>query len=396
MAYTELKSWSYYSFLRGASAPGELVEEAIRLGLQGLALTDVGGVYGLPKAFHALKNSGVSGFNLISGAQIPIAGEARSSITLIAPDRAAYGAMCRILTRSHEGVAKGTGALPREHLVGLLRSVPGADRLFLFPEWEEEWIHARAGPDSILKKWEILLEVPNRRWIFLSRHLDGLDRERTEFAKQISTTLKGPLVATQGALFHERPRQILQDVLSSVREGRPLAEMGLKLRRNAERHLKSPEEMMALFRDLPEAIRETERIREECRFSLSELRYHYPSEWIPAGFTPQSHLEQLCREGVRIRYPRGAGESVLKQLRHELGLISELGFADYFLTVHDIVSFARGRGILCQGRGSAANSVVCYVLGITAIDPVRMNLLFERFISAERGEPPDIDVDFEH
>jgi error-prone DNA polymerase len=396
MEYTELKSWSYYSFLRGASAPRDLILEARRLGLSGLALTDVGGVYGLPKAYYALKECQDTKFNLISGAEIPILDEPNSSITILAPNRAAYGALCRILTQSHEGSPKGTGGLSRESLHTLLMSVPSAHELLLFPEWETSWIHSHQEPELIFKSFSKWRDIPNTKWILISRHLDGLDRERTEFARSLSKKMGVPLVATQSVLYHSRSSQVVHDTVSSIREGVPLSDMGLKLKRNSERHLKSPAEMYRLFQDMPDALRQTQVVHERCQFSLSELKYQYPSEWIPSGHTAQTYLEELCRNGLKKRYPLGAGDGVLKQLKHELGLISELGFADYFLTVHDIVDFARSRKILCQGRGSAANSVVCYVLGITAIDPVRMNLLFERFISVERGEPPDIDVDFEH
>ncbi len=395
MEYTELKAYSYYSFLRGASSPDALIQEALHLGLKGLALCDLGGVYGLPKAYHALKESRAFNFRLISGSEIPILDSSSSSLTLIAPHRRAYGAMCRILTKSHEGIAKGVGGLTRARLGELLQSEPFADELILFPEWQEAWFQDRE-VSSHASLWEMLRDLKNPRYLPLTRTLDGLDLERSEFAKGLSEVLQAPLVATQGALFSDKKAQILQDTLTSIREGLPLKDLGLKLKRNSERRLKRPEEMIRLFSDLPDAIYRTEEVRERCTFSLSELRYHYPSEWIPKPHTAQSYLESLCEEGMKIRYPKGASDAVLKQIQHELSLIKELNFADYFLTVYDIVAFARSQKILCQGRGSAANSVICYVLGITAIDPVRMNLLFERFISVERGEPPDIDVDFEH
>jgi error-prone DNA polymerase len=278
----------------------------------------------------------------------------------------------------------------------LLSDTPSAGGLFLFPEWQEDWLHLRSAPDLFFKKWDLLFQQPLASWIPLTRVIDGLDRERTEFATHLSKRYRLPIVATQGALYAGKDAQMIHDVLSSIREGVPLREMGVRLKRNAERRLKSPIEMEALFSDLPEAILETSRIQERCDFSLSELKYRYPSEWIPKSHTAQTYLEELCREGAKKRYPNGISASVQNQLLHELSLIRELQFADYFLTVYDIVDFARSKKILCQGRGSAANSVVCYVLGITAIDPVRMNLLFERFLSVERGEPPDIDVDFEH
>jgi error-prone DNA polymerase len=402
MEYTELKARSYYSFLHGASSPRELVECAMRLGLRGLALSDLGGVYGLPKAWQAVRENSAPDFRLISGAEIPILDGVHSSLTLLAPTRASYGALCRILTRSHEGRPKGTGGLERAALLRLLQETPEASGILLFPEWEGEGFgrqrpqEQRALEERLLAHWRPFFELRNPVWVPLARRLDGFDRNREDFAARFTGTFGARMVAVQDALFHAPEAQILQDTLSSIREGVPLAGMGLKLKRNAERRLKSPMEMEALFSSAPELLAETMRIRERCVFQLSELRYSYPSEWIPKEHTAQSYLEALCREGILSRYPKGASDAVHRQLQHELSLIAELRFADYFLTVYDIVAFARSRKILCQGRGSAANSVVCYVLGITAIDPVRMNLLFERFLSVERGEPPDIDVDFEH
>jgi error-prone DNA polymerase len=397
MEYTELKSYSFYSFLRGAGSPRSLIEEAIKLRLSGLALTDRGGVYGLPKAFHAVKDlAGDRNFRLLSGSEIPLLHAGALSLSIIAPTRKAYGAMCRLLTLSHEGTPKGEGGLSMDRLISCLETIPSAEELLLFPEWQDEWFATRNASDEVLKKLTPLFALRNPKWISLTRFRDGFDGKRTEFALEMSRRFGIPCVATQGVLHPSPESKILQDTLSSIREGVPLAQMGLKLSRNAGRRLRSPQEMQELFSDHPEMLAETMKIRECATFSLSELRYRYPSEWIPKPHTAQSYLEELCKKGVQERYRGNPSASVVKQLNHELRLIEELGFADYFLTVYDIVEFARSRKILCQGRGSAANSVVCYVLGITAIDPVRMNLLFERFLSAERGEPPDIDVDFEH
>ncbi len=404
MEYTELKARSHYSFLRGASSPRDLVERAVALGLKGLALSDLGGVYGLPKAWQAVQELAPADFRLISGAEIPILPGGAGTLTLLAPTRAAYGALCRILTLSHQDAPKGTGGLSQEELLRLLRETPEASGLLLFPEWDGGQGDSTQGSRAqrlqeepeLCSRWGPFFELSNPVWISIARRLDGFDRKREALARRLSGRFGARLVAVQDVLYHDPGAKILQDTLSSIRAGVPLAEMGLRLQRNAGRCLKSGLEMESLFSGAPALLRETMEIRERCVFRLSELRYTYPSEWIPKEHTAQSYLEALCREGLRQRYPGGAGDAVLRQLRHELSLIAELRFADYFLTVYDIVVFARSRQILCQGRGSAANSVVCYVLGITAIDPVRMNLLFERFLSVERGEPPDIDVDFEH
>jgi error-prone DNA polymerase len=424
LQYTELKAYSYYSFLRGASSSPDLIAEAIRLGLNGLAITDMGGVYGLPRAYHTIKEmlrekdlspetrKALLDFQLICGCEILFKNEAHASVVLIAPTRAAYGAMCRLLTRSHATEAKGTGSLLREEFFSLLASTPHAEELILFPQWEEEWLQERGSDCDWLKKWDFFgasektaisqnlaqtkSMIKNPVYLPLARHADGLDEERTQFAREFAAKLGREIVAHQGVLVHHASQQIVQDTLTAIREGQPLCELGRKLTRNAERRLKSPAEMQKLFSDLPEAIALTQTIRSQCVFSLGELRYQYPTEWIPQTHTAQSYLEELCAEGIKKRYPHGASEKVIAQLKHELDLISQLNFADYFLTVYDIVREARELKILCQGRGSAANSVVCYAIGITAIDPISMNLLFERFISVERGEPPDIDVDFEH
>ena len=386
MPYAELHCRTHYSFLRGASQPSELIEQAAKLGLSALAITDRNGVYGIPKAYEAARAH--PELKLIVGAELTLVeGECSRFINLLARDRRAYGLLCRLITASHEGHPKGEAALEWAVFRELMAR-PGNEGLIAIPEVGECDSENYYGALHGLFK--------ERLYIPVSRFLDGRDEHRLERALFSSRKFGLPLVATNDVHYHLPERQPLQDVLVSIREGKPLAEVGLKAFPNAERYLKSPAQMSELFRDLPEAIENTVRIAEQCTFSPGELRYRYPSEWIPAGETAQSYLEKLVREGSRERYPNGTPEDVSRQLKHELKLIDELHFADYFLTIWEIVEFARSRNILCQGRGSAANSAVCYCLEITAIDPVRMNLLFERFISAERGEPPDIDVDFEH
>lgn len=378
--YAELLCKTNYSFLRGASHPQELMERAAELGYRALALTDRGGVYGIPKAYLAAKN--FPGTKLICGAEIPIKGH--PPIALLARDRAAYGLLCRMLTEAHRDRPKADPLLSRAALA-IFCEEPAASGLVALPTV------------SAATDWPFLCDLfPDRLYLPLSRCFDGRDRERTAAALRLRTQFAVPIVATNEVHFHVKERARLQDVLTSIREGIPCKDAGFRLFMNGERYLKAPQAMRELFRDLPEALHATLEIAASCVFSPSELRYRYPSEWIPAGHSAQSYLEAETWKGAERRYPGGIPEAVAKQLRYELKLIAELGFADYFLTVHDIVSFARSRDILCQGRGSAANSVVCYSLGITAIDPIRMSLLFERFISAERGEPPDIDVDFEH
>lgn len=382
--YAELKARTHYSFLRGASSPQELLQKAVELDLQGLALTDLNGVYGLPKAYLAAKSH--PQFQLIVGAEVVF--KNHPTLTLLALNREGYGLLCRILTEAHRDKPKGEGALEWEELL-LFMQKKGNTGLIALPTLE----------NSIERDWDwsILKELfQDRLYLPLSRFLDGHDLKRTRTALNISDQFEIPIVATNDVYYAVPQRSRLQDVLTCIREGVTLSEAGFHLFSNSERYLKSAQQMIKLFSDLPKAIDRTLEIAEQCHFSLSELRYQYPSEWIPEGYTAQSYLTHLTWEGAKLRYLGNIPAQVSAQIEHELTLIQELQFADYFLTIWEIIDFARSRKILCQGRGSAANSVVCYALGITAIDPVRMNLLFERFISVERGEPPDIDVDFEH
>jgi error-prone DNA polymerase len=376
--YAELECFTNYSFLRGASHPEELVERAANIGLKAIALTDRDGVYGIPKAYWESRKT--PQLKLITGASLSLPNGKR--LTLLASDRSAYGLLCRILTASHADKEKGLAEVSWASLQEILDTFSGRNSLI-----------ALANADSDLLRVRSLFP---QAYLTISRWIDGLDRERTEKALWLSRRFNLPLVATNQVRYHCPKRRDLQDTLTSIRIGTPLSKLGHDLFSNSERYLKSAEEMHLLFEDLPEALKETLQIAERCTFSPSELRYRYPTEWIPAGKTAQSYLEDLTWEGAKSRYDNEIPSAVTRQLQHELALIRQLNFADYFLTIYDIVIFARKKDILCQGRGSAANSAVCFCLGITAIDPVRMNLLFERFLSLERNEPPDIDVDFEH
>ena len=383
MQYAELRCRTHYSFLRGASHPSELIAQAAKLGLNALAVTDRNGVYGIPKAYVAAKEN--PGCKLIVGSELTM--ENLPHLFLLAKNRQGYGVMCRLLSASHEGREKGEAALDWACFSKILSEF-GHSGLFAMPG------ELQKGSE---KFYGDLKEVFGRDFSLpISRFLDGHDSKRTELACELSRKLDIPLIVTNDVHFHLADKKSLQDVLVSIREGRPLSEIGTDLFSNAERHLKSPEQMSKLFSDMPEALSRTVEIAEQCTFSPGELRYQYPSEWIPQDETAQSYLEKLVWKGAESRYGFSVPDKVRAQLKHELKLTEELKFSDYFLTIWEVVEFARGRQILCQGRGSAANSAICYCLGITVIDPVRMNLLFERFISAERGEPPDIDVDFEH
>ncbi|MGZ3695493.1 MAG: error-prone DNA polymerase [Bdellovibrionota bacterium] len=377
--YAELEVKTNFSFLRGASRPEELIIRAAELGLTAIALNDFDGVYGIPKAYWEKKK--YPGLKLISGASLSLEGSSR--LTLLARDRKAYGLLCRILTASHAGKEKGKAALTFERLRELLLEFPeAAEGLFALAPLNGDFLRLR----SLFPKL----------YVTLHRHRDGFEKENTAKAVLLRDRWSVPIVATNDVHYHESARQPLQDALTAIRENSTLQQLGHKLFSNGERRLKSPAEMRALFSDLPEALEASLEIADQCTFCPSELKYRYPSEWIPQQHSAQSYLEELTWKGAEARYKGKIPENVTKQLKHEFKLIQKLDFPDYFITIHDIVEFARSQDILCQGRGAAANSAVCYCLGITAIDPVLTNLLFERFISEERKEPPDIDVDFEH
>lgn len=382
--YVELQCKTNFSFLRGASEAGEYVQRAAELGIPALAITDINGVYALPRAFEAMKH--FESVRLIAGCELTVTDH--PPVSLLARDRAAYGVMCRLLTAALRGKEKGQGQLTLERLAEFLAE-PGARGLLGFAPFNER------------TRWDVLTDTfggafGGRFHISLSRYLDGMDGERERQTREIAARYGLRIVATNDVHYHLPERRELQDALTCVREGVNLRTAGFKLFPNEERYLKAPLQMRSLFKDLPDAIRATLDIAESCTFKMSELTYQYPSEWIPAGYTAQRFMEELVWKGAHERYKGMIPIEVEKQILHEFRLTEKMGYADYFLTVYDIVDYARKVDIYCQGRGSAANSMICYCLGITVIDPVKMNLLFERFISENRDEPPDIDVDFEH
>ncbi len=397
MAYAELMARSNCSFLRGASHPEELVDRAAALGYSGLALADKDGVYGLAKAH--LRARSHPGFKLVCGAEVALEeGDARGGLVLLARDRTGWALLCRLLTLSHAGRPKGSAGLAWGDFAAAVAAHPGRGALLALPRGAglgEGFLEgAPGGPPGaharLLGLFGEGLRVP------VGRFLDGLDARRTAAARALCAGLGLRPVAVGDVHYHEPGRRRLHDALVCVREKVPLAEAGWALSGNSERHLREPGRLEALFADWPEAFEGAARAAGECSFSLDELRYRYPTEWVPRGRGALPHLARLALEGARRRYPNGVPREVHRQLAHELRVVGRLGHADYFLTIHELVAFARSRRILCQGRGSAANSALCWCLGITAVDPVRSGLLFERFMSEERGEPPDIDVDFEH
>jgi error-prone DNA polymerase len=377
--YAELHCLSNFSFLRGASHPGELVATAAELGYAGLALTDECSVAGVVRAHTAAKGLPLK---LIVGSELTCADGLK--VVVLAEDRDAYAALCRLISRARRAAPKGEYLVGREDLADCLRD----NGLVLWlPSLTEQGTEADTG------RW-LQERFAGRLWVAVELLNVGNDRRRLRRARALGDELAVPLVAAGNVHMHCRGRRMLQDTLTAIRRKAPLGELGLELHSNAERSLRPISELVRRYP--AELLNETLEIVERVNFSLAELRYEYPYELIPEGETPTSYLRALTERGCRWRWPGGESPKVRKLIEHELALIADLRYESYFLTVHDIVSHARSVGILCQGRGSAANSVVCFCLGITEVDPERMQTLVERFISRERNEPPDIDVDFEH
>jgi error-prone DNA polymerase len=380
VAYAELQATSNFDFLRGASHPEELVARAHALGHAALALTDRNTLGGIVRAHVAAKEIGL---RFVVGARLDLVDA--PSLLCWPTTRAAYGRLSRLISLGQRRAEKGACRLL---LADTLDSLEGCVTALVPPEAPD-----RGLPRLLARLREAFGDDLHLAVSHLQR---GDDAQRLAHLAAIARAARTALLATNDVHHHLAARRPLQDVLTCIREGCTIDDAGQRLFANAERHLRPPAEMARLFARHPEAIEAGLAIVQRCRFSLDELRYEYPDEPVPAGQTPQSHLEALAWEGAARRWPDGVPPKVRTQIAHELRLIGQLGYAPYFLTVHDIVDFARSRGILCQGRGSAANSAVCFVLGITAVDPSQMDLLFERFVSAARNEPPDIDVDFEH
>jgi DNA-directed DNA polymerase III PolC len=378
--YAELHALSNFSFLRGASQPEELIAQAKRLNYSGLALTDECSMAGAVRAHVAAKQHGLP---LIIGTEITCIDELK--LVVLATDRASYGALCRLISLARRAGAKGSYALTRTNLENAL------DGCLII------WLPCagRAPPQQHDADGRWLRErFAGRLWMGVELLTSGFDALRLELLETLGKALDLPRVAAGDVHMHRRSRRALQDVLTAIRLNKPLQAAGHALFPNGERCLRPLQRLQELY-PAP-LLAQTLEIAERCTFKLDELRYEYPEEIVPAGETPASHLRALTEQGCAKRWPTGVPPAVRESIEHELRLIAELKFEPFFLTVHDIVQYARSQEILCQGRGSAANSTVCYCLGITEVDPSRMAMLFERFISKERNEPPDIDVDFEH
>ena len=378
--YAELQVTSNYSFLRGGSHAAELVARAAALGHAAIGIADRNTLAGVVRMHAAAKEHGI---RLVVGARLEFCDA--PGLLCFPQDRAAYGRLASLLTLGKRRAPKGECHLD---LADLASHAEGQQLVAI----------CEGRPDSAyIEHLRALKRLAGDRLSLAACHLyRGDDRARIRALGDLADAVGVPLLASNDVLYHAPQRRPLQDVLTCIRHGCTIDAAGARLLANGERHLKDPAEMARLFRDRPDALRRSLEIAEACRFNLDDLRYEYPAEPVPPGETAQNALERLTWEGAAQRYPDGVPQRVKASLQHELALVAQLSYAPYFLTVADIVAFARSRGILCQGRGSAANSAICYCLGITAVDPGVHDLLFERFISAERNEPPDIDVDFEH
>jgi error-prone DNA polymerase len=396
-AYAELFCLTNFSFLHGASHAEELVARAVQLDYAGLAITDECSLAGVVRAHAAAKDAGLP---LIIGSHFHLTnpdGTPALSFIALAQNREGYGNLCELITIARNRVAKGSYLLtpddlaapapPNAHLKGLPECL-----MILLPHYpahqpgDIDRLHAQAA-------W-MEATFPGRAWMGLNLLQRAFDEAHRLSIDEVALQHQMAVVAVGHVCMHVRSRKPLHDTLTAVRVGKPVAECGYALAQNAEQHLRPRLRLANLYP--PAALFETLRIMQECKFDLRELRYEYPHELVPPGHTPASYLRQQVDEGAARRFPNGVSAKVRDQIDKELDLIAQLKYEPYFLTVYDIVRYARGEGILCQGRGSAANSVVCFCLGVTEVDPERSSMLTGRFMSRERNEPPDIDVDFEH
>ncbi len=378
MRYAELQVTSHFSFLRGASSPEDLFSQAALCGIEALAICDRSSLAGIVRAHEAAKATGV---RAVVGCRLDLADG--TALLVYPTDRAAYGRLCRLLTIGKGRAGKAACEL---HWADLEAWSEGLLAMLIPDE-------ADAGCAATLRR--LAGVFGDRSYMALALRRRPRDALRLHELANMATAARVRSVVTNDVLFATPDKRILQDVVTCIREHTTIDDVGFRRERHADRYLKQAEEMARLFQRHPEALARSLELAERCTFSLAELTYRYPEESLIPGLTAQEALERLTWEAADRVYPEGVPEVVTGKLRHELRLVGAMEYAPYFLTVNSIVQFARGKGILCQGRGSAANSAVCFVLGITSIDPERNDLLFERFVSMERHEPPDIDVDFE-
>src|SRR6187399_50662 len=386
MNYSELQVTSNFSFLEGASHPGELVEQAALYGYKEIAITDRNSFAGIVRAHAAAKTKNI---RLIPACYIHLLDG--SSSLAYPTNKFAYSQLSSLLTIGNRRAEKGECHLYKEDVYAYRQ---GIKFIVVPPSGLNNTFEFDVPFEKILQEYKSVFG--NDIYVAASRRYSGDDNKYLYQLAQLSKRLEMKMVATNEVHYHNLQRRQLQDVLTCIREKCTIQNAGFHLHPNAERHLKPIDEMLRLFRHYPEAIHHTQEIAEACQFSLSELKYEYPEELTTEGRTPLQEITYLAWQGAKERFPDNIPQKIIDSIHHELAFIEEMNFANYFLTVYDIVRFARSKNILCQGRGSAANSTVCYCLGITSVDPTKFDLLFERFISSARNEPPDIDVDFEH
>ncbi|QOL27173.1 error-prone DNA polymerase [Thalassotalea sp. LPB0316] len=377
MSYAELFCQSNFSFLTGASHPEELIHQAEFLGYQALAITDECSVAGVVRAHSAIKEHQL-GIKLIVGSMFWLTDELQ--VVLLCPSRHAYGELCRIITNARRRSAKGQYQLAEWDLMSI-------KHCFVL------WLPQGHKKDHDWGEW-LRQYHSNRLWLGYQRHLLACDDDYLQHCLILAKRFEIAMCACGGVLMHNATRLPLQHTLTAIAQGRPVAKLGCELLANSERSLRSIGKLNRLFNAT--WLKETVRIAQCCQFNLDELKYEYPSELVPKGQTAMGYLKALVAKGIKKRFPEGVKPSIQATIEKELSLIEALNYPYYFLTIHDVVMFAKSQGILFQGRGSAANSIVCYCLEITSVDPRQISVLFERFISKERDEPPDIDVDFEH
>ena len=385
MEYAELHCKTNFSFLEGASHADELVQRAIECGYSALAVTDRDSLSGVVRAHSAAKEFQWQ-LKLIIGAEITLTDA--PPVVVWAPDRKAYGQLSRLITVGRRRAEKGSCVL---HWPDLAEH---ADRLLVGVSPFRRWEDSRFSEEWELNRYRELLG--DRAYLLAPLHRGPDDARHLQQYQCLSGASGLPLLATGDVRYHIPARMVLHDIMTAIRNGTSVDIAPELLLPNSQHHLRGLAELSELYRDVPEALAHTIDVADRCDFSLDELRYEYPEELAPRGMTPFQFLEQLSWTGARGRFPDGIPDKVRQQILHELALIQEMKYEAYFLTVWDLVRFAREQGILCQGRGSAANSAVCYSLGVTSVDPSKTDLLFERFVSKERNEAPDIDVDFEH
>jgi len=413
--YAELAVTTNFTFLRGASHPDEYVHQAACLGYEAVAVTDHNSLAGIVRAHVAAKDAGIP---LVVGCRLTFTDLDGLSLLVYPTDRASYGRLCTLLTIGKRRAPKGECRLTLDDLITHAEGLLG----ILLPS-HRKLLPDVCGPSDAIGRGSTVSGAStaslrarlgsaegapdlcrlrdafdgDRLSVAVCRRYESRDRERLVHGEELAKQLCVPLVVVQDAYYHVAERRPLQDVLTCVRHGCTIDEAGFRLISNGERYLKPVADIARLWSDHPQALTRTIEIAERARsFSLAQLRYEYAEETCPSGVTPMAHLRALTWEGAKERYPHGVPEKVCSTIEHEFALIAQLNYAPYFLTVHDLVAFARSQGILCQGRGAAANSAVCFCLGVTSVDPDRIDLLFERFVSVERNEPPDIDIDFEH